>query len=251
MSSSRKYKKPPITEAIINFGFGEPIDAGTIAKFKSKLSNEYPLSTDWKETTIAVNPGTRATTFQDAVTGYRLSSLDQADVFIAGDTRYAVARLAPYTGWEHLRDRARRGWDLLRILTEYRKIVQIGVRFINRVDIPVEQIAKDAQGESFVRTEDFFQFYLDIKQPPFPPLASHMMQAVFPLDDGKVVVNSGSVPSPLLNHFSYALDIDVVRDRNVPQSDKQIWTYVDSVREQKNQLFEASITDRSRALFDK
>ncbi len=248
MSGSRKYKNPPVTEAIINFGFAEPIDSATIAKLKSKLHDEYPLSVDWKEMEVNFHAASRATTFKDAVTGYRLSSLDQADILILADTRFAVSRLAPYTGWETLGDRAKRGWNDLRALTGYRAVSQIGIRYINRVDIPVQVV--DGR-EGGVRIEDYFEFYLEVKQPPFPGLSSHMMQAIFLLDNGKVIVNAGSVPSPLLNHGSYALDIDVVRDKSVPQADQDIWAYVDSVREQKNQFFEASITDRCRALFDK
>ena len=61
-----------------------------------------------------------------------------------------------------------------------------------------------------------------------------------------VVVHMATVPSPLLNHASFALDIDFGREVNVPQADDGLWSYIEQIRDRKNVLFEACITERTR-----
>jgi uncharacterized protein (TIGR04255 family) len=118
------------------------------------------------------------------------------------------------------------------------------VRYINRIDIPLER------GSTGIELSQYFNLKLDIPQPPFPPLSQQTTQAVFFFEDCHLTVNMGVVPPALLNHLSYALDIDFGREASVPQSDTDIWAFIDSIRERKNMLFEASITDRTRALFE-
>jgi len=124
----------------------------------------------------------------------------------------------------------------------YRKIARIGVRYINRIDIPWPGGPIDLS--------KYLRLQIDVPQPPFPHISQQTAQVVFDFDDCQVIVNMGVVPSALVDHFSYALDFDFGRDRAVPQADADIWNYIESIRERKNMLFEASITDRTRTLFE-
>jgi len=45
------------------------------------------------------------------------------------------------------------------------------------------------------------------------------------------------------------LDIDVFRTAELPVDDEEIWKVMEQLREEKNQVFEASITPRARELF--
>jgi uncharacterized protein (TIGR04255 family) len=58
------------------------------------------------------------------------------------------------------------------------------------------------------------------------------------------------VRSPLERHFSVLLDIDVVREVDVPQKDNEIWKELDLMRTHKNRIFEECVTDSARKLFD-
>ena len=51
--------------------------------------------------------------------------------------------------------------------------------------------------------------------------------------------------------MSLLLDIDVSRMDELPQNDEGLWAFVDRIREYKNMIFEACITDRARELFDR
>ena len=69
--------------------------------------------------------------------------------------------------------------------------------------------------------------------------------------DGKVLVNAATVSSPLIDHVSLLLDIDLFKDQNIPQKDKEFWDLLAALRHQKNMLFEAFVTDQARELFDR
>jgi uncharacterized protein (TIGR04255 family) len=58
------------------------------------------------------------------------------------------------------------------------------------------------------------------------------------------------VPPPLVDHASVILDIDVSRAGDPPQKDDEIWALIDRIRVHNNQVFEESVTDKARELFN-
>jgi uncharacterized protein (TIGR04255 family) len=59
------------------------------------------------------------------------------------------------------------------------------------------------------------------------------------------------VPSPILNHASFVIDQDIVKEINPPQSDESIYELLNEIRERKNKVFEDCIRDPARELFQK
>jgi hypothetical protein len=53
----------------------------------------------------------------------------------------------------------------------------------------------------------------------------------------------------LIDHFSLMLDLDLILDRDIPGRPEGWWERLDLVRKAKNRVFEASITDKVRELF--
>ena len=64
-------------------------------------------------------------------------------------------------------------------------------------------------------------------------------------------MNAATVQSPLIDHVSLLLDIDLFKDQNVPQKDNEVWELFSHLHRQKNKIFEAFITDKARELFDR
>lgn len=240
--SSSGYLKAPITEAIIDIQFAEAMSQEICDKVKAKLIDQYPVVDDWVEGSFFVDVRKNAAQFQETVRGFRLSSLDQAWIAIIANSRFSTSRLAPYLGWEVFRDRAVNNWDVFKSVAGYLRIKRIGVRYINRIDIPSEP-------DTPIHLSDYLNLYLQVPQPPFPPVNQQTAQAIFTFKNCTVVVNSATVPSPLLFHASIALDLDYGRDKDVPQNDDAMWAYIEKIRELKNLLFEACVTDHARELF--
>ncbi len=77
------------------------------------------------------------------------------------------------------------------------------------------------------------------------------MQVQLPLDDiqATAVINQTIVPPPDMGVVSIILDVDVFRSVAVPQDESEIWSYFETLHIYKNKVFEASITNKTRELF--
>jgi uncharacterized protein (TIGR04255 family) len=240
----KTYKRPPITEAVIELRLGQPISRDTIETMGRRLKEEYFYSDP--ETAVKVHfdaaPATSIRAESDWL-GLKLSSLDRADILILRTNTFICSRLAPYPGWEALRDRARRNWDALRKAAGTLQLSRIGVRYINRIDVPIP-------ADNVVQEADYLNVH-----PTFPddrPFLGYAMQIVQPLgaDDCKLTVNSAALPSPLVGHASLGLDIDIGRENYLPRREDELWALIDRIRDHKNTVFERCITDKARQVFD-
>jgi uncharacterized protein (TIGR04255 family) len=238
-----QYKRPPITEAVIELRLEQPLPRTEVDKLLQRFRSEYASSEDFVAYGVRVNPTARRADFEEKSSGYKLSSADRADVLLVTSAYMSCARLAPYVGWEVFRSRAKDHWRKWKRVTGYRKISRIGVRFINRIDIPV------ARGE-MVKIEDYLSVYPEARA--MERMQGYAMQMSGPIgeDDCQLVIGSSLEPSPLVDHISVVLDIDISREHAPPQKDDEIWALIDRVRVHKNRIFEESVTDKARELFD-
>jgi uncharacterized protein (TIGR04255 family) len=245
-SNLTQYPRAPITEAVIEIKFEAPVEPETVKKALPRLRDAYQSGEDWSMQMLEFDIATGAGRVQRQATGYKLTSLDGTDICIISTTHISVSRLAPYSGWDAFYARAQRDWQFWKRGVAYRKISRLGLRYINRIDIPV----KPGSG---LNLQDYLNIYPELPEgAAFPPMAHYTMQVIMPRQDQwGFVVNAGSVPSPLLNHSSFVLDIDLGRDADVPQRDEDVWELIGRARTIKNTAFESCITDMSRALFSR
>jgi uncharacterized protein (TIGR04255 family) len=238
-----QYKRPPITEAVIELRLEQPLARADVQRLLQRFRGEYEFSEDFVTYGIQVDPAARRADFQEQSSGYKLSSPDRADVLLVTSAHMSCSRLAPYVGWDAFRARAEDHWRIWKRVIGYRKISRIGVRFINRIDIPA------ARGEE-VKVADYLRVRPEV--PAVKRMVSYAMQISAPLeeDNCRLVINSGLVPSPLVDYISMLLDIDISRTGDPPQKDDEIWALIDRIRAYKNHVFEESVTDKARELFN-
>jgi uncharacterized protein (TIGR04255 family) len=151
--------------------------------------------------------------------------------------------LPDYPGWPRLLDRFTRDWRTWKGVVGFHKISRIGVRYINRIDLP--------SPGPVIAEEEFITF--NIRSPDeLGHKHGYAAQARFRLDgiDGFVSINSGLVPSPLLGYVSFLLDIDLERVNSIPGRDEDLLAILNDFRLEKNRIFELCITDRAREVFD-
>lgn len=235
------YKRAPITEAVIEIRLEAPIEPDLLERIKDRLLDEYPAP-PLKTMAVDVELSDEPKLSQQAQ-GYRLGSGDGASLVTIGRNLLTTSRLAPYEGWEPFIASARRNWLTWRKLTGWRKIARLGVRYVNRIDVPGDHVL----------ISDYMTFGLVLPPLGLPPLASFAINAAMPLgkDDCRLILNGGSTASPLVNVTSFILDLDVSRESDLPQNEDGLWELADRIRGHKNTVFEACITDRARELFNK
>ena len=124
----------------------------------------------------------------------------------------------------------------------YRKITRIGVRYINRIDIPATA--------PIIEHEEYLNIYPHMPM-DFQSLMAYSVVAQLPLPDIGCILtlNSSSAPSQLLGHAVFSVDQNIGKDDDPAQSDEDICALLNQIRVKKSEVFEACITPRARELF--
>jgi uncharacterized protein (TIGR04255 family) len=229
----------------VQFRFGAPVEFRLLQAVAAKLLGRYPAQDTLMNVTAKLDLGAgKKETTQGTPVGMKLTALDGAAIALLNVDYFSISRLAPYQGWDEFRARIDDGWGVWKSIIGYREISRAGMRYINRVDVPIE-------GRSVVRIEDYLRLYVEVPE-QLPQVVNFSAQIVGRYGDGdrqQLVLTTATLPSPLIDHVSFAIDIDVSRDVDVPQNDRDLWALIDRIRTYKNDIFENAITDRARVLF--
>lgn len=240
------YANPPITEAVLDLQIDTPLTAGDLQKLKERFARAYPNSeelVDWNFTFGPRPDGTMTARADEIGRWYKLTSNDQTDILLLKRTSITTSRLSPYRGWEQIFEAGKRNYDIWRRNVGYKKITRAATRYINRIDINVLSFEKHGIGHYFNILPRF----------PGNRVSSQFVVGTVldvPEISAKANFAFGAVASPLLDHASFVVDIDLYRDHGIPSREEELWGLISGFRPLKNRLFEDSITDQTRDLFD-
>lgn len=240
------YKHPPITEAVIGVSFSSPIKQTDISSVNKKFHTHYPHHQPVSNFDVAVELSNdqvnKPTTNINKQDGHRRSTADMTQLIVLWPSSFSLSQLAPYPGWDNFFDRFVRDWSVWKRTVGFQTISRIGVRYINRIDIPVTG--------SITKYEEFLNVYPKLPD-SLDPIFAYAVQVASELKDIDCLlkINSAVVPSPILDHASFVIDLDISKESNPPQSDNDIYDLLNKIRVQKNAVFETCISSRARELF--
>lgn len=183
-------------------------------------------------------------TSSQGVIGYRLSKADDSRILQVRRDCLAYSHVAPYTDWATFRAEARPLWETYRAAVPDAKLARCALRYINRVDIPATNI------EPF----DYFTLYPKVPdQLPQQDVVGMAMNLQMPQLDIECMaaINQALVEPAKPGHISIVFDIDIFRLGIETWQDSEVWAFLDKLRDRKNEIFEACITDRTRELIDR
>jgi uncharacterized protein (TIGR04255 family) len=237
------YKHPPITEAVLELRFKSAASMEMIEKAVRRAAPRYFYTDPDNAVQLNINPEKQAPEILAQWQGTKLSTLDRADIVIFRTSAYVCSRLSPYPGWDAFRKHAQEGWEDWKKVAGPTEVVRIGLRYINRIDVPAQ----------VVKVEDYLTIVPLMPELGFGPITSYAMQIIRPLtvDDCYLILNSGPIAPPLLDHLSISLDIDIYRESDIPRREDELWALIDKMRFHKNRVFESLITDKARELFNR
>ncbi|RIZ70303.1 MAG: TIGR04255 family protein [Methylococcales bacterium] len=239
------YLHPPITEAVIEVRVNKEISIGLTEKIANKLLKNYPnklpsiniiqQSFDNGIASLNANNGIQH--------GFQLRSNDQLDVAIISQSSVTVARLAPYQGGVSLYDKFVNVWKAWKAIAKIQPISRIGVRYINRIDIPLTDANK-------IELRDYLTFYPESPDLSNLPIAEYLIKVTQQVNEmWSATITSATLQPILVNHISLLLDIDVFRTEHIPIKDEDLWTMITEARSIKNTVFQSCITQKTRDLF--
>jgi uncharacterized protein (TIGR04255 family) len=248
---SASYSKAPITEAVIDFLMASMVPQSDQDRIVARLRNDYPHVSDLQEMAVDLDVTGGSLRIDQKLRGHKLMSDDRLDTATVQPNRLTISRLAPYTGWEALEARARADWNTWRRFAGHKNILRIGVRFINRIDIPAKTTKSLL---STAASADLSRYVRLLAQDPVnagTPIDSYLIQIIRPskLDNWKHSITSTLVTPPaLVNYISILLDIDVFRQNDIPHHPDRLFETLNEARLIKNDIFERCITDDTRTL---
>ncbi len=239
------YRRPPITEAVVELLFAEPIEFSTVEKAAARFAPLYPVSETDYEVSAEFGPG-GARALPMAPVAARLSSRTRSELFLIRRAGYLFSQLPPYPGWEEFIGRARRDYSRAKDVVGPRKLRRIGIRYINRIDVPESRVP-------IMRVDRILT--VPLRELPFgPPGADGFLTQIdkdLGQDGCRVRVVTASVEPVVPNTWAVLLDLDIYKTVDLPTRDDDLWKLIESIRAAKNRVFEAMITDDARELFNR
>lgn len=243
LDEQRHYPKAPITEAVIDLRVELPGDVTVedLANADPSMEGGYPTRRNHVAIEGRMDFGEQVeSAVQQAHVGYVFLSEDERQIFQARLDGFTFSRLAPYDRWEAFSDETRRLWDKYREVARPEWVTQIGVRYINRLDLPMPM--RDLR--DFLRT--FPEISTDLPQ----ELNGYLMQLQVPQEDleATLFLNQALVPPPNPQVASVLLDIGLFRQTGRLTDEEEMWALLAEFRIRKNEVFEACITNNTREL---
>jgi len=247
MTEPEHLSRAPIVEAALGITVILPstVDQEKLASFQERLGGRYPtkeVRMMWTGQVEMRPDSPQITTTSGGPTGYIFRSADATQAVQALKQGFSFSRFKPYQDWDTFSREARDLWSRYATLTKPEKVTRIGLRYINRIELPLP-------------FNDFKEYLLTIPEiaPGLPQgLSGFFFRVVIPIDKAEAfatiteTIVEGEVPKGVV---PVILDIDVFRTGTFPIIAEKLWPAFDRLRELKNDLFFKTLTDKAKDLF--
>lgn len=242
MSRNLHFSKSPLTEALIDIRVNprDELVVETLGDIQRGHEKEYPTRKNKIHFAheLSFDPPGHSSANQSLI-GYNFVSADNHQIVQVKLDGFTFNRLAPYLTWEIFKEEARKWWQIYADIAQPKSVTRLAVRYINRLDLPLP----------LSDLKDYLKTVPEIS-PELPQgLSSYVMQLHIPYDDkATLVLNEALTPPPNPYVISVVLDIDLFREIDTPLSEQEIWDYFEVLRNKKNEIFLACITEKTKEL---
>jgi uncharacterized protein (TIGR04255 family) len=239
--------KAPIQEALIDIRVAMPPDfqVAALKNFGKGLEQRFPEAQEQHRVAHGFQfspvgePQVIAPT--RTLDGYRFISKAGGKIVQAQREGFTFNKLRPYTRWDEFSGEANELWQRYIEIAKPQTVHRLAVRYINRIELPQELL-------------DMRE--LCILFPDIPDaisnqgLAEYFQRFVVPRSDGIVSAVSLSLDNSIPPAKpAIILDIDVWNTLQQPAGVDTLWHQFEALHALKNQIFDASLTEKAKALF--
>lgn len=249
MQAQRHYSKAPIMEAIIDLRVTLPGDVSV-----NKLSDIHPYISNKFPTVQSIHRGVGSLAIQAGMSaevnaseqhlGFWFRSEDNLRTFQATLEGFTFNRLAPYESWEEFSSEARSLWEIYKEICRPTYVTRTAIRYINQINIPANGL---------IELKDYLNTVPEVPSDlPEKTLQTYFMQLQIPQQDLNciLIINEALAQPTNPGIITVILDFDLFRQQIWESNDEDIWQFLEKLRRRKNEVFEASITDKTRELID-
>jgi uncharacterized protein (TIGR04255 family) len=185
---AKVYKFPPISEAVCEFRFepSQTWDSTFFGLIYDQLKRDFPKKK--QEVGVKVEVGQQPGLLQQVVSAPRMKFLSDDErslVQLANDVM-SISKLKPYDKWENFKEIILRSLAAYEEVNKPKGIRRIGIRYVNRIEIPQEKE---------VKIEDYL-LAVPVLPEQIPQVFHVWVQRVevpFPKINGLLIIQSGSL----------------------------------------------------------
>jgi uncharacterized protein (TIGR04255 family) len=241
------YARAPIAEAVIdlNVSFGEVPSIEKIEQFARQFKTDFPQMQRINALSMAVGHdgqnGAISSNTSSSPLGVRMTNAKGDRVLQIRRQGFSYSHLQPYSEWETFSGDMKPLWE--RYVGEFAPtaVTRLAVRYINRITVP--------QG---VNLDDYLNVTPRLLGSVCPEVEGYFLQLVLPQPDlgeeWKAIINTGLEAAPSPDVMSVLLDIDLFCASTAGVKDSEVWPILNQLRQRKNDIFEAAITDEVRRM---
>lgn len=236
----RKYRNSPIIEAVCEFQFGQdsPWDLAILGLVYEKLRRTFPIRRSAKMLSVGISEVKGEFRTTDRMHFLRK---DEKALVQVGQHLVSINQLKPYTSWQKFLPLIKKGVEAYREVAAPESIHRIGLRYINRIEIPATPI----------EMEDYFEFrpFIGAKLPQDHGPFMVGIQVVYEDSRDSLKIELSSAHSEKPNVLAATLDLDyfLVKPGAVQLDGVFKWAKVAHARIED--AFEGCITSRLRKIF--
>lgn len=254
MRSHRRYKNPPIEEALCEFHFQseQDWDPTIPGKLHTEVGDKYagkPRQQKVVDVGLQIQKDKPPNlSYGEGLARVQLVTENGKRMVGVGQNVLSIHMLRPYqdpqhpkhSGWDEFQSRIKQVLDTYWKVAEPKGISRIGIRYINKIVIPQPK----------VEVND----YLKCAPPDVIELPDRMKNygsrvEYFYDDEVRLVLSNGLI-NPPMNDIGLILDLDVIWEDVVPVAQDEALRKTEDLRNRERDAFEAVITDKTRELFD-
>ncbi len=240
----KKYKNPPIVEAICEFQLTQDTnwDLTVPGLFYERIKSDFPLREQRMLRGFEFIPGPEK--FQQRIMAMELVlflSRDKKKLVQLGPRLMAVNVLRPYPGWQAFKPRIEKAWETLQQVVEIKGLARINLRYINRIEFSTQDF----------KLQDYFAFYPFTSDLLPRQMTSFFAGVEFPFEGDRDRCKVQLFPSAG-EREGVAIILDIEYFLSQPGSVKITETlyWIEEAHSRVEEVFEGCITDKLRAMFE-
>jgi uncharacterized protein (TIGR04255 family) len=234
----------PIVEAVVDFRVlpQENVNSETFAGLTASIGNRYSQNSSLQsvEGRFGIENGQFVNDLSKPTTiGWRYHSDTEIAQFRLNG--FTFSKIAPYTTWKEVFEEACRLWKVYLQIHDPKQVSRVAVRYVNQMRL-----------DAHAKLDEY------LESPPLLPLpipqviSEYLLRTkVEDLSRGaSAVIIQALEPQVDPSVLSVLLDIDAFREVNMAPNDPAILSIFQQLRELKNDIFFASITEKTAGMYE-
>lgn len=246
--TQKVYQQPPIVEAIVEFQFNNADWDLTIPgkmqehKKVNAIYSGKQVKQKFFEAKLKLDSNSPNADVSENLFRIQLPDQEGKKLISIGQNSLGISTLRPYDSWEYFRGRVSDALEAYLEIVKPSAISRVGVRYVNKIMIPDKQMA----------VNDYFMGGVRIPRQLPTLFNEHFSRTVLIYEDGAKLILSFANIETRNDSSTFILDLDVIREniRDIDLTLDNALAIADDLHAREGLAFEASITDKTRGLFN-